>query len=1178
MGIIFIVFLVLSLTSLISLKVPEKSSSRFWLVAWTWRNIGKPYRNYLLQKVTTAKVIYRYFGVMGAINASTLIFNILRVKVGDWVVEFSADPIDKFVLVIDILLTVVAIVYLLLQYFKTNNEDVAGTTAEEILYAFANKHDEIKELLPLYRESIEKLHLKEAYKHLVTIRKIVCKRGATDYELLATIDYLMGKCSRFIKVNNEKDEFSRAFDEMKKANVFLVDIVEEYIYININRNNRPEVLDLCKRVLDRVPDNALAYAAKVVLAEDVEKTYKEVPESVLTKIDFQFVLTNYILHHPEQEWLSIDDVRLDIPEDLTYDNLRQWSFCISISSTRLLREGHYFYDGRKITPILNRVYNIITRYKELSKGTDIENIYPDVEFIALYSEFHLAADQERRKSIIASMKDCKPSQENTISYTLMLLEMFFISRNFEEAAHLLEEHKECNDEMLALVWFILPTRTIDKLFVRKAFEHLKCINVLLPDMHCQSVLNCVIIYGKDIKQYEHLKVFKNSITQQVYEYAISYFTTRTFDVETIKCLAEKAPKEAKFILAQILGRENCTDEALKIIEPLISDGVYSVEMGVYLNIIRNHEKYNDIYFDALKKLRQNGVSHVDAFLEDEYFLAVSCNDLNDAGEVICLLFDKYPDNNSVLCNYLNYLNLTQQHDKFSQYVDRIINIVEDDNKLNSNFFNLLILQGFYNEGLEFLYRTISRTKSQELKDLWFQYMHTPHISPIINEQKKVVENGDFVVYEENGQEKSEDVFNNSNTEKLIGHNVGDEVALDRFGVISKAKIKKIFNKYQSLTRQIYHNLQQGQSKSIRMISLDDLQGGDGNILTNLMILSGGYDHKEQVDEWERRYAKGEKMLIGSFSENNTYGDCIDRLFGNKRIYCLPYQNYKNCSITDYECVLDITSVILLSMLNKIFGVTFDKKFVVPNGLQIYLQQTLQREKVNIPTFISQVVVERLKLDKENQESYHVGLLEYILDWINKNCIIEVATKRLNFNLKESNLSFWGIQSESMLLTIDKKRCMISEDWGLMSNFKNFRILNTETYLYLLDVKGKTDISKFLADLHFVGVNVDSYYMVDQYSKKNKGLPNTFGECLESLRINMYKIEEGLNLANIILNSTIKLPADTLAVTNIFSKILEDKTTEFRVDLIKQMKNQKGLHPDFMRYLMDTVKIDKLLLV
>lgn len=604
MGIILIVFLVLSLTSLLSLKVPEKSSSKFWLVAWTWRNIGKPYRNYLLQKVTTAKVIYRYLEVMGLINASTLIFNIFRVKVGDWVVELSADPVDKIVLVIDILLTVVAVAYLLLQYFKTNNEDVAGTTAKDILYAFANKHDEIKELLPLYQDSIKKLHLKEAYKHLVTIRKIVCKRAATDYELLATIDYLMGKCSRFIKGNNEKDEFSRAFDEMEKANVFLVDIVEEYIYININRNKRPEILDLCKRVLDRVPDNALAYAAKVVLAEDVEKTYKEVPESVLSKIDFQFVLMNYLFEHPDQKWFRIEGIQLDVPDSLVYDNLRQWTFCMSISSTQLLQEKHYFNTGQQITPALRRVYDIVTKYKDLSMGTDIENIYPDIEFMALYSAFLLSENQEERNRIISEIKGYKPSNGNANPSILMLLEMLIINKNFDEAAHILEEHKDCNDEMLALVWFILSTRTIDKKFVTKAFEHLKCINILLPDMHCQSVLTCAIIYGKDLKQYEHLKVFQNSITQQVYEYAISYFSTSTFDVESIKCLAEKAPKEARFILAQILGRENCTDEALKIIEPLTANGVYSVEMGVYLNIIRGHEKYNDIYFDALKKLRK----------------------------------------------------------------------------------------------------------------------------------------------------------------------------------------------------------------------------------------------------------------------------------------------------------------------------------------------------------------------------------------------------------------------------------------------------------------------------------------------------------------------------------------------------------------------------------------------
>ena len=1178
MGLIFTILFLLALSAILSVLCPERSSSKLWLVAWTWRHIGKPWRDYLLRRVTTEKVVYCYFGTMLTINGSSLLFNVFRVSAGNFMLEFSVDSINTSILVIDILLTIVAIIYLILQFYKPKDETLVENTTERILEALANKNDEIKELLPLYRSSIEKLHLKDAYEHLGTIRRIVSKRSATNYELLATIDYLMGKCSRYIKGNDENAEFVRAFEEMKKANLFLIEIAEEYIYVNIKENEKQPIIDLCNQILEREPNNAMANAAMVVLSDDAENTYKKVPKSVLSEINFQFVIFYYIFNHPEQEWLSIDDVQCDIPENLTYDNLRQWSFCMSIYSTKLLHEGHYFCDGRKITPMLQNVYDITNRYKTLSAGTDIENIIPDVEFMALYSEFLLIEDKNRRNSLIKSMKDSKPSKENKMPYVLMLLEMLMINKDFNEAARILEEHKDCKDETLALVEFILPTRTFDKQLAAKAFEHLEQTEILLPDMHCQPVLSCVAMYAGDILQSKDLKIFENPITQQIFEYTLMYFSTKVCDVETIKTLAEKAPKEAKFILAKILGSENHISEALDIIQPLIQEGAFSVEMGVYLSIIRGDENYKDVYFDALKKLRKNGITHVKEFLEDEYYLAINCNDLTDAGEVICLLFEQFPDNNSVFYNYLTYLNLTRQNDKFAQYVGRVLNTVEDNPFLNCNFFNLLVLQEYYKEGLKFLYGAILRTKSQELKDLWFEFMHTPHISPIINEEKTVVENGDFVVYEENGQVKSEDVFINSNTEKLIGHHIGEKVTLDRFGIISTAKIQCIFNKYHSLTRQIYKGLQKGQSKSIRMFTLDDLKGGDGNMLTNLMMLAGGLDNKRRIEDWEKRYAKGEAMLICSFGNSNAYEKCLNRIFGNDRIYSLPYQNYEKCPIGDYECVLDITSVVLLSMLNKIYGLTFDRKFIVPQGLLIYLQQTLQREKVNIPSYISQDVVERLKLKKKTSESCHIEVLQYILDWIEKFCIIEVATKKLNLHFKESNHSFFEIESESMLLTIDNKRCMISEDWGLMTNYENFKILNTEAFLYLLNVNEKLNISKLLADSHFVGVNVDLDYMLEQYHKKNSRQPNTFDECLEALRINMYLTEDGLNLANQILCSKIKLSSDSIIVLNIFGKILEGKTTIFRKDLIGQIKNQQGLHPDFMKYLVDSIKINQIVLV
>lgn len=1178
MGLIFAILFVLALAAILSLLCPEKSSSKFWLVSWIWRHIGKPWRDYRLRRVTTAKVVYSYLVAMITINGSSLFFNVLRVKTTDFMLEFSADSVNSYIIIIDSFLTIVTVSFLMLQFFKPKHEVLDESTTEKILEALANKNDEIKELLPLYRNSIEKLHLKEAYNHLEKIRKIVTKRSATDYELLATIDFLMGKCSRYIKGNDEKAEFVRAFDEMKKANLFLIEIAEEYIYIHINGNDKQPTIDLCHQIIGREPSNAMANAALVVLSDDVEKAYNEVPKSVLSEINFQFVLFYYVFNHPEQEWLSIDNVQCDVPENLTYDNLRQWNFCMSIYSTKLLREGHYFNDGRKITPTLRKVYDITSRYKTLSAGTDIANLSPDVEYMALYSEFFLIEDKEKRNKLISSMKNCKPTKENKMPYVLMLLELLMINKDFDEVARILEEYEDCQEETIALVEFILPTRIDNKQYAIKAFEHLAKINILLPDMHCQPILSSVVLYAKDIQQFKDLKIFENSITQQIFEYAMLYFSTRTYDVETIQNLAEIAPKEAKFILAKILGLENHTSEALSIIQPLIQEGMFSLEMGVYLSIIRGHEDYNDVFFDTLKKLRKNGFTHVKEFLEDEYYLAINCNDLTDAGEVISLLFEQCPDNNSVFYNYLNYLNLTRQKEKFSQYVDRVLNTVENEPILNCNFFNLLVLQEYYKEGLEFLYRAILRTKSQELKDLWFGYMHTPHISPIINEEKTIVENGDFVVYEENGKVRNEDIFVNSNTEKLIGHHVGDNVTLDRYGVISIATIQCIFNKYHSLSRQIYQGLQQGQSKSIRMFTLDDLKGGDGNMLTNLMMLAGGYDNKELIENWEKSYAKGEQMLISSFSSGDAYEKCVNRLFGNDRVFCLPYQNFSKCPISDYECVLDITSAVLLSMLNKIYGITFERKFIIPQGLLIYLQQTLQREKVDLPTFISQDVVERLMLKKDVSESCHLEVLQYILDWIDKNCIIEVATKKLNLHIPEGKHSFFDIESESMLLTIDHKRCMISEDWGLMGNFENFKILNTEAFLYLLNVNGKLDISRYLADLHFVGVNIGLDYMLEQYHRNVGSRSNTFEECLEALRINGYLTQTGLNLANQILNSTLKLPSDTLIVMNIFEKILDSKTTDFRKDLIRNMEGKKGLHPDFMRYLMETVKINHFLLV
>ena len=91
--------------------------------------------------------------------------------------------------------------------------------------------------------------------------------------------------------------------------------------------------------------------------------------------------------------------------------------------------------------------------------------------------------------------------------------------------------------------------------------------------------------------------------------------------------------------------------------------------------------------------------------------------------------------------------------------------------------------------------------------------------------------------------------------------------------------------------------------------------------------------------------------------------------------------------------------------------------------------------------------------------------------------------------------------------------MISEDWGFMTNYENFKILNVEAFLYLFEDNERLSSSKFLVGLHFVGVNIDLNYMLEQYYKNNNRQPNTFDECLEALRVNVYLTKNGVNLAN-----------------------------------------------------------------
>ena len=297
--------------------------------------------------------------------------------------EFSVDPINSSLLVVDILLTLVAVIYLILQFFKSKDNILEKDNAERILEAWANKNDEIKELLPLYRSSIEKLHLKEAYEHLGAIRKIIVKRSATDYELLATIDFLMGHRYPFV--------------------VLMLSIDSSFIDVNVHPTKMEIRFTNQMEVLTLVRDTVTEALKQSTLIPDVTLDEKEKQSPVEEKtIEKQ-------------------------PEPFEYERKKEW--CMRAQPEKKMEEKPFVYEsapfsGKQNVSIVKEDYKQLDFKKEEQQEGVVFRIIGQVfdtywlveyEKELLIIDQHAAHEKVLYEKLMKKLKDKKPLTQNLIA-------------------------------------------------------------------------------------------------------------------------------------------------------------------------------------------------------------------------------------------------------------------------------------------------------------------------------------------------------------------------------------------------------------------------------------------------------------------------------------------------------------------------------------------------------------------------------------------------------------------------------------------------------------------------------------------------------------------------------------------------------------------------------------------
>lgn len=1157
-------------------------------ISVAWRQIGKPILDYLLRKVSFGRILLEYFRTIAIVNGGIwAISSAFAYYKGQPLFQFSIGQIETPVMIIvNSGITIVMILVIILRIIevkkeKVNSSNNANEYIEKRLSSFIKSHDdEIEQLLPIYKNSISDLRLQEAIKALTKLRIIVSRRASLDFQLISNIDFLIAQCLRYRSFKDAISKYELAYNEMMKSNHFFIDVASGYAYSLLKQGKNKESYEISKGILLREPLNYIANVCKLVNSNNLEESFKELDVSLKNNPFFLAYAYPYLIGKDGKDILDIEKISYEIPKTLTYDNLEIWTFNISMSVTKLLRhEGYYFFGGTDHHSLyVKDVFQVTDKYLELSKNTDINGIFSDIDIFHTYTKYFVRdTTKDEKEADIEFMKGITPSKDKRILYIQMFFEMLLFSNKEEEAVNVLERYIDLKNEVNYFLWIVLAYRYDNPDYANKGLSLLISNHLPVIEQHSVIAINSIITFSEKLDK-EELKLlkFSDESVQKVYNACYNYYFEKQYKLQDLEALGNSCYAPVRFHIAEILADIGQVDSAITIVKPLASTKQYTSNTGVYIALLKKKGQWKKL-LHLLKDLRHNGFTKIPDYLMTEFNLARQCNDINDVNEVIEVLYHKFPKDVNILFYYAASLNEQGKSEEFNRILPTLKQLkpLKDDNLVKS-FTNLLFTAGKIQEGLEFLYQQMLFNKSQSLKDYLFVCSTSPSIGQYINNSKDIVEENDFVFYEEGGLINCDAVFKNSLIEDFIGKHVGDSIVINRFGAVSQATIKDIKNKYFAIIYNYTHSNEYKNSQDIQSFTTEDLKSYNGNIIDGLLALLDARGFKKAKDDFETKYSKGETSFLSEFNLNNGFEGCFNRMFGKDIIYTIPYQLYNNIDISLYNFVLDLSSLLLLSSLSLHFNLEFKKKFIIPEGLILYLKSYQTKEQLNLPSIIYNDAFSAYGLEKNKEQPESIIILKYLQNWINKYCIPRVAEDILYLNIKDSkskNDPFFNLEVESMVLTINQPLAMLSEDWGL-SKFmaSNFKAINVESFLRKSGIGNNKAISEFLADIHFAGAEVDENYMLQQYNNYQSKQPNSFESCLEGLRINAFLVKQGINLAQLILNKKIKLLSDNFTATKILTNILESLSSEGRRLLIEEFNRQVPNNSELMHCFNEALKL------
>ena len=1000
--------------------------------------------------------------------------------------------------------------------------------------------EDIKQLLPRFKDDIHSLKVRTAYAHLQDINALLKHYTEQDKSLLAIIQYYLGLCARFSNVAKCEQHFESAYNLMQQIDEKIPEILEGMVYVSCKAKKAENAQNYASELRIISPTNIWTIVPDLVFSANISAVYNSIPNN----IDKSFALANAMLigWKTQEDQVGIDFSKYEYIElnNITTTNFPLWIKNLTIATNKFIQSMQI---RRRIqsmfTTEAQKLYELTDQYLSLLTQTEIENLLPDTVFLHAFTGYLKNTNKEWIDVMYKERNHIHLKELYYLGYAIMLKN----SGQFSDATQLLKDYGDDTPSsilnMRLSIAFEIGNTTEMVDVIKDAAQN----NADIPDHLLPNFIAVVANLYDEVKEYAACLLIQNPLSKGFYEQFILFEEKQEIDIAYLQNNETEFTPLVYPYLAAIYKEKLGLDRGIEVLLKCIDSHILDLRTYRLIDYYKQDSKYTRDLYHLLRELRNAGEID-DNLLWLELEMADKIQDYVIGLEISSQLIERHSDDFSTIVFHIKMLRGLERSEEIKSYEEKIntFNLQNVPSFLISLLVNIYISIHEIKFAIDLLYQGIKISNSQELKDIYYSLSLHSSIYAFIGQKKDKVEAGDYIeIKKEDAIEKIEITLGSVYSD-MIGKCVNETVKIYR-SQPEKVTIISIHSKYYKLLEDVNNDIMNQKSRSIKVFSLNDYNFEEDPIGAIHQMLGDNPNQREIHKTNVLNYKNGELSLYAFVHNYDEIASLYNIIYDDHfNVYTLPNEYLKELfteedKFHDLECVLDLSSLILLQQVDVQYGLIYNSKFLIPISLQYLLKEAKIKEETSTSSLLYQSVMDTVIIKYEDETKTPLwNLINNLLSWIETRCEIKIVEDKLNISNKTQN-TFFSIESDSVFLAT-QGRLLITEDrvWiGKMC--KVFPSMSTSNWLHLYKFDFASKFAQQMLSCGNFGVPMTSQYIVEQYKALINHQKNTYSFCKTNIEINPFVYTDVLNAGKSILEGD-NTPKTISDMTNLFVFLLQ----------------------------------------